>query len=57
MVIAVPPGVAHGYRVVGTEPVWLFHDTTEHYDPADPDELRIPYGDPRIAFDWRTKNR
>ena len=25
--------------------------------PADPDELRIPHDDPRIAFDWRTKNR
>lgn len=57
MVIAIPPGVAHGYRVLGTEPVGLFYHTTEHYDPADPDELRIPHDDPRIAFDWRTKNR
>ena len=27
------------------------------YDPADPDELRIPHDDPRIGFDWRTKAR
>jgi dTDP-4-dehydrorhamnose 3,5-epimerase len=57
MVIAIPPGVAHGYRVLGNTPIGLFYHTTEHYDPADPDELRIPYDDPRIAFDWRTKNR
>lgn len=57
MVIAIPPGVAHGYRVLGSEPATLFYHTTEHYDPGDPDELRIPFDDPRIGFDWRTKNR
>ena len=57
LVVAIPPGVAHGYRVLGTEPAALFYHTTEHYDPADPDEERIPFDDPRIGFDWRTKNR
>ncbi|HXJ37065.1 MAG TPA: dTDP-4-dehydrorhamnose 3,5-epimerase family protein [Candidatus Eisenbacteria bacterium] len=56
-VIAIPPGVAHGYRVLGNEPVALFYHTTEHYDAANPDEERIPFDDPRIGFDWRTKNR
>jgi dTDP-4-dehydrorhamnose 3,5-epimerase len=56
-VVAIPPGVAHGYRVLGTEPVALFYHTTEHYDAANPDEERIPFDDPRIGFDWRTKNR
>jgi len=31
--------------------------TTERYDPDAPDEERIPFDDPRIGFDWRTKNR
>ena len=57
LVVAIPPGVAHGYRVLGTEPAGLLYHTTEHYDPADPDEERIPFDDPRIGFDWRTKNR
>jgi len=57
MVVAIPPGVAHGYRTLGTEPAALLYHTTEHYDPADPDEMRIPFDDPRIGFDWRTKNR
>ena len=57
LVVAIPPGVAHGYRVLGVEPAALFYHTTEHYDPADPDEERLPFDDPRIGFDWRTKNR
>jgi dTDP-4-dehydrorhamnose 3,5-epimerase len=57
LVVAIPPGVAHGYRVLGTEPAGLFYHTSGRYDPADPDEERIPFDDPRIGFDWRTKNR
>ena len=29
----------------------------ERYDPATPDEERIPFDDPGIGFDWRTRNR
>jgi len=57
LVVAIPPLVAHGYRVLGTEPCGLIYHTTEHYDPADPDEERIPHDDPRIGFDWETKHR
>lgn len=57
MVLAIPAGVAHGYRVLGTRPACLFYHTTEHYDPAAPDEERLPYDDPRIGFDWRTRPR
>jgi len=55
--IAIPPGVAHGYRVLGTVPAGLVYHTSERYDPADPDEERLPFDDPTIAFDWRTQNR
>lgn len=50
--IVIPPGVAHGYRVLGDRPVGLFYHTTRSYDPSDPDEERIPYNDPEIAFPW-----
>jgi len=56
-VIAIPPGIAHGYRVLGSQPAALLYHTTEHYDAKDPDEERIPFDDPTIAFDWRTQNR
>jgi len=57
LVVAIPPGVAHGYRVLGAAPAALLYHTTEHYDPADPDEERLPFDDPRVGFDWATRNR
>lgn len=57
VLIAIPPGVAHGYRVLGNEKVGLFYHTTEPYDSQNPDEERIPFDDAKIGFDWGTKNR
>ena len=57
LVVAIPPGVAHGYRVLGSQPAALLYHTTEVYDPARPDEERIDFDDPKIGFDWNTKNR
>jgi dTDP-4-dehydrorhamnose 3,5-epimerase len=50
--ILIPPGVAHGYQVLGDRPVGLFYHTTYCYDPADPDEERISFDDPEIGFPW-----
>lgn len=51
-VIVIPAGVVHGFKVLGNEPVYLFYHTTQSYNPAHPDEERIPYDDPTIGFDW-----
>ena len=53
--LVIPTGVAHGYRVLGNEPTLLLYHTTEAYNPADPDEERIPYNDATIGFDWTTQ--
>ncbi len=55
--LSIPPGVAHGYRVLGSDPACLFYHTTESYNPDNPDEERIPYNDPSIGFDWTTQPR
>lgn len=55
--LLIPPGIAHGYRVLGHKPACLFYHATEIYDPANPDEQRIPFDSPEIGFDWLTKNR
>ena len=55
--LVIPSGVAHGYRVLGAEPVLLVYHTTEPYNPSDPDEERLPFDDPSIGFDWQTKMR
>jgi len=56
-VLAIPPGVVHGYRVLGGESAGLLYHTTELYDPGNPDEQRIAFDDPKIGFDWKTQNR
>ncbi len=57
ILLLIPPGVVHGYRVLGEKSAGLIYHTTEAYDPNDPDEERMPYDDPRIGFDWSTKGR
>ena len=51
--ILIPPGVGHGYKVVGRDPALLVYLTDRFYDPAD--EGRIPYDDPHIGYDWETQ--
>jgi len=53
--ILIPPGVGHGYKVLGTEPTQLLYLTDRHYNPAD--ELRIAYNDPNIAYDWEIQHK
>ncbi|MDE3089541.1 MAG: dTDP-4-dehydrorhamnose 3,5-epimerase family protein [Chloroflexota bacterium] len=48
-VLKVPPGVAHGYKVL-EGPAHLFYVTSHTYDPGD--EGRIPHDDPTIGYDW-----
>lgn len=56
-ILLIPIGVAHGYRVLGQEPAIILYFTTESYKAESPDEFRIPYDDPSIGFDWKTKFR
>ena len=48
--ILIPPGVAHGYKVIGEQPSVLVYITNRTYDPKD--EGRISYNDTAIAYDW-----
>lgn len=48
-VIKIPPGVAHGCKVV-QGPVNLLYVTSEVYNPED--ELRLPFNSDQIDFDW-----
>lgn len=56
-VIKIPPGVAHGYQVLGQQPAQLIYYTTKPYNPEQPDEERIAWDDPALGFDWTIKNR
>jgi dTDP-4-dehydrorhamnose 3,5-epimerase len=53
--LLIPPGVGHGYKVIGTSPAVLVYVTDRLYDPQD--EGRIPYDDPKIKYDWETQHK
>lgn len=53
--LLVPPGVGHGYKVIGTDPATLVYVTDRFYDPED--EGRIPYDDSQIHYDWETQHK
>lgn len=53
--ILIPPGVGHGYKVVGLDPGMLIYVTNCLYNPKD--EGRIAYNDPGIAYDWELQHK
>ena len=53
--LRIPPGVAHGYKVIGTDEALLVYLTNRFYNPQD--EGRLPYDDPGIAYDWETQKK
>ena len=48
-VVRIPPGVAHGYKVING-PLNVIYVMDREYDPKD--ELRIPHDDVKIGYDW-----
>jgi dTDP-4-dehydrorhamnose 3,5-epimerase len=57
LLIVIPVGVLHGYRVLGNQPLMIVYFTTESYRADAPDEKRIPWNDATVGFDWTTQNR
>lgn len=53
--VLVPPGVGHGYKVIGEAPAILVYVTNRIYNPQD--EGRIPYNDPSIQYDWELQHK
>ena len=53
--ILIPPGVGHGYKVIGEAPAMLVYVTNQLYNPKD--EGRIPYNDPSIHYDWELQHK
>ncbi|MGA2131246.1 MAG: dTDP-4-dehydrorhamnose 3,5-epimerase family protein [Bryobacteraceae bacterium] len=53
--VLIPPGVGHGYKVIGDRPSMLIYMTDRFYNPKD--EGRIPYNHPAINYDWETQHK
>jgi dTDP-4-dehydrorhamnose 3,5-epimerase len=53
--ILIPPGVGHGYKVLGTQPAQLVYLTDRYYNPKD--EGRLPYDHPDVGYDWEIQHK
>ena len=53
--LLIPPGVGHGYKVLGSDPGVLVYLASQKYDPGD--EGRIAYNDPDLAYDWELQHK
>jgi dTDP-4-dehydrorhamnose 3,5-epimerase len=51
--VLIPPGIAHGYKVIGVESAVLVYVTSRFYDPSD--ECRMPHNDAHLNYDWETQ--
>ncbi|MFQ5986889.1 MAG: dTDP-4-dehydrorhamnose 3,5-epimerase family protein, partial [Thermoplasmata archaeon] len=52
LLIKIPPGVLHGFKAVGPEPVYLVNLPTRLYNHEEPDEYRVPYDSSDVPYDW-----
>jgi len=53
--ILIPPGVGHGYKVIGENQAMLIYVTDRLYNPRD--EGRLAYNLPSIAYDWELQHK
>jgi len=53
--LRIPPGVGHGYKILGDKPGQLVYAMDRYYNAHD--EGRIPFDEPGINYDWATHPR
>jgi len=53
--LLIPPGVGHGYKVIGTAPAMLVYLTDRLCNPKD--EGRIPHNSTGINYDWELQHK
>lgn len=53
--ILIPPGVAHGYKVIGNGTAGLIYVTNRFYNPED--EGRLPHDDKRLNYEWALQHK
>lgn len=53
--LKIPPGVGHGYKILGQEPATLVYLTDRFYNPED--ECRLAYNHPYFNYDWELQHK
>ena len=54
--LAIPNGVFHGFKNIGTTECLILNIPTELYDYANPDEFRVDPHSGEIPYDWERKD-
>jgi dTDP-4-dehydrorhamnose 3,5-epimerase len=57
VLIQIPPGIFHGFKAISSNEVLLINLPSEPYNRKNPDEVRRPWNDPAISFNWDTEFR
>jgi dTDP-4-dehydrorhamnose 3,5-epimerase len=57
VLIHIPPGIFHGFKAISPDEVLLINLPSEPYNRKNPDEVRRPWNDPAIGFNWNTEFR
>ena len=57
MVIAIPGGVAHGYKSLGPGPMGIVYHASEAYNPKNVTIRTIPFDSPDIGFNWMAEKK
>ncbi len=52
MLVAIPGGVAHGYKPLGKKTMGIIYHASEAYNPKKITVRNIPFDDATINFDW-----
>ena len=52
LLVKIPKGVAHGFTAVGCDQAKIVNIPTKHYNYNEPDEIRFPWNDPAINYQW-----
>ena len=53
LLVQIPPGVWHGFKASGTQPVYLLHLNDVAHNTAHPDEDRLPPDSADIPYVWK----
>jgi dTDP-4-dehydrorhamnose 3,5-epimerase len=51
--VQIPPGVWHGFKASGEQPVYLLHLNAAAHDAGRPDEDRLPPDSAEIPYAWK----
>jgi dTDP-4-dehydrorhamnose 3,5-epimerase len=57
ILVAIPPGILHGFKCVSEVEAMVINCPTEVYNPSAPDEFRVDAHSKDIPYDWSRKDR